>query len=240
MRWFRPKPIPSKISYSQCGEDLIVEFLLSWLGIAEVTYLDLGANDPIRFNNTYRLYTLGHRGVLVEADNELFDSLRRTRPLDTCVNSAVGVTNDVEVAFYKMTADTLSTTKGATAEMYEQHSGHRVATHFKVPNIHINDLLKEYFGESCPTFVSLDVEGLDLDLLESWDFSRYAPPVLCVETLTYAQDRSSKKIEEIFILMEKKGYIRYADTFINSIFVRKESWENRVAVLEVVPRNEGL
>jgi FkbM family methyltransferase len=222
------------MSYSQCGEDLIVEFLLSWLGIVDMTYLDLGANDPVRFNNTYRFYSLGHRGVLVEPDGELFRSIRQTRPLDICVNSAVGVTTDAEVVFYKMTADTLSTTKSSTAEMYERNSGHRIAMQCRVPNVHINDLLDKYFPGSCPTFVSLDVEGLDLDILQAWDFARHEPPVFCIETLTYAQDRSGKKIEEIFTLMNKKRYVQYADTFINSIFVRAESWENRVAVLQEV------
>ena len=44
------------ISYAQNGEDLIIEFLLSSKKIEKITYLDIGANHPIKFNNKYRLY----------------------------------------------------------------------------------------------------------------------------------------------------------------------------------------
>ncbi len=35
-----------KISYAQCGEDLIVSGLFQTLGISQPTYLDLGAHHP--------------------------------------------------------------------------------------------------------------------------------------------------------------------------------------------------
>jgi hypothetical protein len=35
-----------KKSYSQCGDDLILDFAFDILGIAKPTYLDIGAHDP--------------------------------------------------------------------------------------------------------------------------------------------------------------------------------------------------
>lgn len=43
-----------KISYSQCGEDLVVDFLLA--GEKNIFYVDIGVNDPRKINNTYKLY----------------------------------------------------------------------------------------------------------------------------------------------------------------------------------------
>jgi len=40
-------------SNSQAGEDRIVDYLFSSMGIDEITYIDIGANDPIYGNNTY-------------------------------------------------------------------------------------------------------------------------------------------------------------------------------------------
>src|SRR5690348_15604960 len=67
----------SSITYAQCGEDVIVGFLLGWLNISEPTYLDIGANDPIQYNNTYALYQRGFRGVCVEPNPTLFERLSR-------------------------------------------------------------------------------------------------------------------------------------------------------------------
>jgi hypothetical protein len=59
--------IRTKKSFSQSGEDLIVHFLLTWqLGIKNISYLDIGANDPFSCNNTYLFYKREFSGVNVE------------------------------------------------------------------------------------------------------------------------------------------------------------------------------
>ena len=205
----------------------MVEFLLRWIGIEKIAYLDLGANDPVMFSNTYRFYRSGHRGVLVEADASLAAKIAKERPQDICVAKAVTVSTEETVDFFKMSADTLSTIKSTTAERYERESEHRLADKTTVPAIHINKLLNTYFSEKAPDFVSLDVEGLDLELLKAWDFSKWRPAVFCVETLTYTQNQTAVKISEIFELMEEAGYQLYGDTYINSIFVERTAWERR-------------
>lgn len=227
MGWGLSPDEAKQISYSQCGEDAIVDFLLKWIGIKDFRYLDLGANDPIQFSNTYKFYLAGHRGVLVEADAELAAKIKKRRPFDTCIDHAVGATFDETVSFFKMTADTLSTTQSSTVERYERDSDHRVSITKTVKSLHINKILEMHFPENPPEFVSLDVEGLDLQLLEAWDFMRWRPSVFCIETLTYTQNQSAVKIQEIFDLMNANGYMLYADTYINSIFVENNAWARR-------------
>ena len=78
-----------------------------------------------------------------------------------------------------------------------------------------------------PDFVSLDVEGLDTEILKSLDFSRFRPEVFCVETLDYSEDKTARKNQDIFRIMENNGYVVYADTNLNTIFVEKEVWSKR-------------
>jgi hypothetical protein len=68
-----------KISYSQSGEDLILDFLLYDLNIKPITYLDIGTNDPIEINNTYLFYTKGYSGVCVEPNPIMFEKIKRFR-----------------------------------------------------------------------------------------------------------------------------------------------------------------
>jgi hypothetical protein len=221
-RLLRAEKVPNQcLTHSQCGEDVIVEFLLNMLGISPGKYLDLGANHPVNFNNTYKFYEKGFDGVLVEADSDLADEIRKVRPRDICVAKAVGVTFEKEVNFFKMTANTLSTTVRETVDRYEKESEHRLDMSNIVSAIEINQLLEMYFPDRPPNFVSLDVEGLDLILIQGWDFNRWRPPVFCVETLTYTQSGKAEKVKDIFIEMDSAGYALYADTYINSIFVSK-------------------
>ena len=87
-------------------------------------------------------------------------------------------------------------------------------------------MIREYFPAR-PDFLSLDVEGLDLSILRSLDFDNCAPDVCCVETLSYTEDRSERKLDDIIDFMLSKDYFVYADTFVNSIFVRRPVWRAR-------------
>lgn len=206
-------------SFSQSGEDLIVDFLLKMIGETEISYLDLGANDPVKFNNTYKFYLEGRRGLLVEPDPVLTNRITSLRPRDLCLEKAVGVSSDSEVQFFRMSSDTLSTTNKSTAERYQKETEHSLDVSFSVPSLGINDLLSNYFADYRFNFVSLDVEGLDSDIVSAWDFGLYRPAVMCIETLTYTQNGDAEKVEEIFNRMNEANYLMYADTYINTIFV---------------------
>lgn len=92
----------------------------------------------------------------------------------------------------------------------------------------INELAENHFLKTNkPNFVSLDVEGMDLSILKSWDFEEFRPAVLCVETLTYSKNNDERKISEIIDFLKAKRYKVYADTYINTIFVCEKTWHNR-------------
>src|SRR5262245_35584268 len=57
-RRFAP-PSTAQISFAQCGEDLVASFIAQYLKLPKVTYLDVGAYDPVAINNTYYFYIHG-------------------------------------------------------------------------------------------------------------------------------------------------------------------------------------
>jgi FkbM family methyltransferase len=216
-----------RISFSQCGEDLILEHILTqYLFIQRPSYLDIGAYHPTFLSNTYRFYQNGSRGVCVEPDPVLFPHLHEVRSRDVCLNAGVGVTGDSVADLYIMSSRTLNTFSRAEAERYQSYGTHRIQEVVSVPLLSVNTILEKYF-DSCPDVVSLDVEGLDLAILESFNFAQFRPPVFCVETLTYAEDKTEQKITRILDLMKSEGYFAYADTYINTIFVEAERWRKR-------------
>ncbi len=215
----------SKISYSQCGEDLIISFIFSGLHVPDWTYLDIGAHHPTEINNTYLFYLQGHRGVCVEPDPTLFVQLQQVRKDDTCLNVGVG-TSEAVADFFVMTTKSLNTFSRVDAERCASNGQHRVEKVISVPLVSINSIVEKYF-KPYPNLVSLDIEGLDFEVLQTFDFARFRPEVFCIETLTYTTDKTEQKKPEIVDWMNSHGYFSYADTYINTIFVRRDSWAAR-------------
>jgi FkbM family methyltransferase len=215
----------AKASYSQCGEDLIMQLLFKVLGIDKVIYLDVGAHHPTYLSNTYLFYKNGGRGVCIEPDPSLFEEFGKKRPHDVHLNCGVG-TSAGEVDFFMMSTSTLNTFSKEEVKRYLSYGKQRIIKTVKIELRLIDEILEKYF-KKCPNLVSLDIEGMDYPILESFNFGKYKPEVFCLETLSYNEDKSERKLTEIINLMHQNGYLTYADTYINTIFVDKAAWDNR-------------
>jgi FkbM family methyltransferase len=211
-----------KKSYSQCGEDLIIRHIFDALRIPSPTYLDIGAHHPSFLNNTRVFYDNGSRGVNVEPDPSLIEAFQKNRPRD--VNLNIGIAEkEGELPFFIMNTRTLNTFSEEDANLAEREGGVKIKKVVNIPVLNVNDVIKNNFSGT-PDFISLDVEGLDLSILRSLDFSLYRPKVICVETITFSGNRQGKKIVEIAEFMNDKGYFAYADTNVNTLFVDREIW----------------
>jgi len=118
---------------------------------------------------------------------------------------------------------TLSTFSIQEAKRYTEQFGYRIERTVQVPVQTFGQLVDEHF-EAAPDLVSLDVEGLDLPILRSIDLSRHRPLVFCIETISYSETGQGRRVVEIDALMESSGYLRYADTHINTIYVDEARW----------------
>lgn len=217
-----------KLSYSQTGEDIIVDFIFEQLKITNPTFLDLGAHHPFYLNNTFLFYRRGCFGVNVEPDSFLINAFNQFRPLDKNVNVGIGSELETkEAAFYIMSAKTLNTFSKDEAERYQSYGTHKIEEVVKIPLIPCNKIIEEYFGSVSPNFISIDVEGLDFEILRSFDFARFRPEIFCIETLTYTEDKTEEKLTDMINYVCSKDYMVFADTYINTIFVDKSSWKKR-------------
>lgn len=225
---FYPDKSYRKISYSQYGEDLIVAAILEELKIDKPIYLDIGAHHPFFYNNTYLFYKRGCRGVNIEPDPDLIEAFYEHRNRDSNLNNGIGIKADTVAAnFYIMSVRTLNTFSKEDAFRHHQKGSYTIEKTIKIPLIPVNKILNKYFNGGYPNFVSIDAEGLDYEILLSFDFSKYRPEVLSIETLTFTEDNSEQKITNIIDYICANGYFVYADTYINTIFVDKITWQSR-------------
>lgn len=198
-------------SYSQFGEDLILERLLN--NKQHGIYLDVGANDPDIYNNTKRFYQRGWSGINIEPDVELFEKLCKIRPRDINLNIGIGSIKG-EMTFYKTSADTLSTFSEHEVQNLEKE-GYEVISAKKVPVLPLVDIFTKHLADKHVDFMSLDVEGLELDVLKSNDWSRFRPFIVVAEI--------NKNVEKIIHFLKEHDYELVYNNKTNGIFEDKKS-----------------
>ncbi len=208
---------PEKRTYAQCGEDAIVYFILEYLDVRKRDYLDVGAWAPVLKNNTYLLYTLGHRGVLVEPNVDACKKLREVRPRDRVIEAGIGVTAAREADYYIMTRSSWNTFSKEEAERQVKASNgaETIREVIKMPLLDINQVMADYFRPA-PAFLSVDTQGMELAILQTIDYRQFRPKVICAETLVTG---TKKMIPETAAFMETQGYVVRGMSFVNTIFV---------------------
>ncbi|PCJ01419.1 MAG: FkbM family methyltransferase [Flavobacteriales bacterium] len=209
-------------SFSQAGEDCCYGFLFSELNINKPSYLELGVCRPIKGSNTYRFYKQGGKGVLVEADSTQIKLIKEKRPNDLILNIGVSTKSATEADFYVFDVEGYNTFSKEEALNREKNSDSKIVRTDKVVLKPINAIIKENF-ETYPDFLSIDIEGLDFEVLKTLDLERYPIPVICAETCAFSETHIKPKDKSIEKFMLTQGYFLYADTYINSIFVN-DSW----------------
>lgn len=214
-----------KDTYSQSGEDAIIQYILMVTGvkITETTYLDLGANHAKDLSNTYALYKKGARGVLVEANKKLIPELKMFRNNDEIINKCVSTNTGEYIDFYVLNGDGLSTTSKESAEQFIQiNPSLSIEEVVRIESISVNDIIEIYFNSKAPTILNVDIEGMDTEIIESMDFDKYRPLIIIVEMIEYSTYLVvDNKNQELGLIMNELGYVEYAFTGINSVFIDK-------------------
>jgi FkbM family methyltransferase len=223
IRALLPEVFHRRVSYSQCGEDIIFSHLINNIfSIKKIRYLDVGANHPFHLSNTALFYKRGNSGIVVEPDPYFANLLRKKRPRDKVLECGVHFSGEKSAVFYIMDSPTLNTFSEQEMLRYVD-MGHKLTSKQLVNLIDINSILEDA-GEL--DFLNIDIEGLDYEVLQRIDWVKFRPKCVCVETITYEKNNEPKKLHKIIELMSSSGYVLYADTFINSIFVDSRLWSS--------------
>ena len=90
--------------------------------------------------------------------------------------------------------------------------------------------LMEQLG-GAPKILNLDIEGMEMEILRSIDFDKYRPTAMIIEMIPYSKQLvAGQKNQEILRFMQEKGYVEYAFTGINSIFLDMKFYEKVTGV----------
>lgn len=219
----------NKRTTSQAGEDAIIAYVLRVLGIQlqEEKYLDLGANHAQELSNTYTLYENGMRGVLVEANPSLIPEFEFMRKGDIILNRCISMQSNEILPFYVLNGDGLSSPDiDAVNEALAENPALKIEETIEIESITVNEILEQYFADKPPVVLNVDIEGIEKEIIASIDFERFAPFIIVVERIDYSTKLTvGKRNDGLEELMKEKGYIEYAFTGINSVFINEKKLE---------------
>jgi FkbM family methyltransferase len=198
---------------AQAGEDILIyDFFRD---APPGFFVEAGAYDGVAFSNTYLLESLGWKGLLVEPHPDYARRCERNRPGSVVSQSALGPEGSRgEVEF--TCADNQA---GATLSFLNCDDKHVarcskeqcVLRKVRVPCTSLDDLLKECTDRV--NFLSLDVEGMELDVLKGFDIERYRPEMILVESDGRQHDA------EIEAYLQDLGYYAVGNKGCNRFFV---------------------
>jgi hypothetical protein len=86
----------------------------------------------------------------------------------------------------------------------------------EVPVVTLNMIVKDFSGGVWPDLLSIDVEGMDVEVLRSAEFGAHPPKIVIVEADCGGGDTS----HELAALMAVKGFVLHSWAGHNMIFVR--------------------
>ncbi len=207
---------PYKMSYSQCAEDLLLAQACKALGITKPFYVDIGANDPVLLSNTYLFYRQGCRGICVEPNPVLCAKIRSKRPYDIAIEAGMGASLG-SADYYMFDKHVLNTfSKIEAAESVKM--GYPIKRTAVAELIDFSSIVEKYKIDRID-ILSLDIEGLDLDILKTIDYEAVRPKLICVETKKFTDRVGDMSGSETAAFLKGKGYALLCSTLLNTIFV---------------------
>ena len=191
-----------KKTYSNWGVDLIIKNIFR--NKKKGFYIDVGCNHPFLNNHTLLLYKLGWSGINIDLDYNSIDMFNYFRKKDINLQYAISDSNnEVELFFYHNRAakNTISKDFGAGAKSIK-----------KIKTITLNQVLDINNIQSRIDFLTIDVEGNEMNVLKGFDLNKYNPTLIMLEFIEPGvkefYDKNIQRVQnsEIYKYLIKNNY----------------------------------
>ena len=206
-------------SYSQEGEDLILNRILDEKKGG--FYIDVGAHHPKRFSNTFFFYNRGWRGINIEARPGSKKSFDKVRPRD--INLEIPISEkEEELTYYIFNDPALNGFSSELSKERDDLRDYKILSEIKLKTKTLKSVLDDYLPlDQRIDFLSVDVEGLDFQVLKSNDWTTYKPTLILVEDKDFSF--SDLNDSAVFAFLSSKEYLLIAKSFNTLFFHLKET-----------------
>lgn len=192
---------------AQYGEDIILSKLFSKTKSGYA--VEVGAFDGRAGSNSAYFDDIGWKCVLVEPNPALARRIRELRPNAHLYECAAGAHEGGEAILHiPQGAETLASVSEESTQMSRMLQSASAFTTVTVMETTLDHILSDA-GARHVDFITIDVEGHELEVLRGFSLGRWKPRVVIIE------DNSSGTSDEVLNYMRLRGYVRVRNTGCN-------------------------
>jgi hypothetical protein len=177
--------------YSQNGEDTIALDYFTQKNTEIRTLLDIGANDGITFSNSKLLIKNGWGAVLLEPSEIAFNKCYQNNIPYFDQNLQVynfGIANEtgeqefLESGSHLLHGNDIALLSSVPSRLTERWKKEVDFTHSKAMFYTFADFEKLFLNENSKfSYLTIDAEGYDYDIVKQIDLNKYGVQMLCIE-----------------------------------------------------------
>ncbi len=185
---------------SQLFQDVCASFIIG--NKFEKTFLEFGATDGFEMSNTYMLENeLSWKGALSEPSPQWHKSLKENRKNSKIITKCIWKNSGEKLDFFMSETGMYSTLNDFIDYDIKTMSGNndlrkKNGKLIIVDTISLNDVVKEYFNNICPSYISIDTEGSEYEILKTFNLNYYRPKLFTIEH-NYTENET--KIDDFLI-----------------------------------------
>ncbi|ESU25961.1 hypothetical protein FLJC2902T_29720 [Flavobacterium limnosediminis JC2902] len=175
-------------------------------------YVDIGCWDPVKASNSYYFHLRGWKGICIDPNPKMQELFAQKRKSDIFVNRAVGLGN--EKLTYYMLEDSLSSMNTLDFNFIQHHQlEDKVVAKKEIQTVSLQSVLEQYIKDGeLIDFLDVDVEGFDLEVLQSNDWERFRPKVILIETNNFLNEDFNS---DVSLYLMNKNYSLLSKTLIH-------------------------
>ena len=219
-RWLRERKMKrthsTKHSYGQHADDLIIKNYLP--SVEHGFYVDVGCFHPIKLSNTAYFHEKGWHGINVDPIKSNIDTFNRLRPGD--INVCTAVAKEAGMSTFREYNDSaISHLEGGNS--IDILPGRYLVAEYKVPTQTLATLLDTHLPPNKHIdFMDIDVEGKELEILQSNNWQKYRPSLIIVEQHEL-NDLCQAADNPLAVYLSQLNYQFIAKMPLNSFFIDK-------------------
>ena len=201
---------------SQFGEE---KFILSFFDKEyKGKFLDIGCFHPTRHNNTYQMYKNGWHGINIDLNPLTIDLFNFARKKDININAAISDNEENKTLYFLDELNTQNTLESNHLSFLKNHHNikEEEISKQKIRTRRLDKILDSYNFNDID-FMNIDVEGHELNILNSIDFFKYKIKFICIEMIDH-NDHAKIINEKLNVILERNNYILKKKIDINFIF----------------------
>lgn len=178
-----------------------------------LVYVDVGAFHPIKYSNTLLLSLVGWKGINIDPNPVTVELFNVQRPDD--LNLWCGVSNAPGKGHYQQSVKGEVSATGSLVKI-DPNSPNSVIDNdclVKVPLHRLDEILDDSDWQNMSFgLLNVDIEGTEMDVLQSNCWFRFRPIIISIEE----NDLHQSRIEPF---LQDQNYKLVAECFLTKIFI---------------------